>query len=190
MTSMDVNECPHGAQSPRYCAICRRSAPVLAEPVKPYAQTSGWSGSQTSKSRALHFDNSGKTRSRQNKILAYLYEAGEHGATWKEISDMSGMHHGTATGALSNLHMKEKISRLADTRNRCEIYVLNEYVNGRPTNPHKSNTPKKITGQHVETCLAMIRSAMATNGMMYATIEEIDFMLRDAHFTQKMKDTP
>jgi hypothetical protein len=67
----------------------------------------------------------------------YLWMQHEQGATWKEIADELGLHHGSASGVLSVLHLTGKIERLAESRNRCKIYVLPEYVAGRKTELHR-----------------------------------------------------
>jgi hypothetical protein len=101
--------------------------------VLPYNGTSGWSGTDTSESRALDNDQSGKTSEIQESVINFLRWRREMGGTWKEFSELSGHHHGTVSGALSVLHKAGKISRLLETRNRCRVYVINEYVYGRET---------------------------------------------------------
>lgn len=105
-------------------------------PVLPYAGTSGWSGSATSKQRAARADRDGTTSVRQSSTIAALREAGYTGLTWAEVADRMGWHHGTASGALSVLHKEGLIARLAVSRDRCRIYVLPEYVGDRPTEGH------------------------------------------------------
>lgn len=58
------------------------------------------------------------------------------GATWQEVALAIGLHHGAASGALSVLHKTGHIARLAETRTRCKVYVLPQYVLDRPTEPH------------------------------------------------------
>jgi DNA-binding transcriptional regulator GbsR (MarR family) len=105
----------------------------LDAPVLPYNGTSGWSGTDTSKERAEVQDKSGETARVQMYMQGALWMAGEHGLTWKEIAEETHWHHGTVSGALSVLHKEGKISRLLEKRNRCRVYVLNEYVSGRET---------------------------------------------------------
>ena len=97
----------------------------------PYAGTSGWSGTNTSKERATSNDTSGKTARNQRTTLEYLYLAGDSGLTWKELSERTGWHHGTSSGVLSVLHKDERIYRLKDSRNRCRVYVYPDHLNGR-----------------------------------------------------------
>ena len=97
----------------------------------PYAGTSGWSGTETSKERAITNDSTGKTARNQRYTLECLYIAGATGLTWKELSETTGWHHGTSSGVLSVLHKDEQIYRLKESRNRCRVYVYPDYLNGR-----------------------------------------------------------
>lgn len=99
----------------------------------PYAGTSGWSGTNTSKQRAVTRDTNGDTAEVQAFVYRYLLWQRETGATWKEIAEASGWHHGIVSGALSNLHKTDKIARLLETRARCRVYVLHSYVGDRET---------------------------------------------------------
>jgi predicted nucleic acid-binding Zn ribbon protein len=53
------------------------------------------------------------------------------GLTWKEFSEITGLHHGTASGVLSVLHKTGRIARLKETRNGCKVYVDVFCVQGR-----------------------------------------------------------
>lgn len=68
-----------------------------------------------------------------------LREAGHVGLTWRELSHELGMHHGQASSALSNLHRTGGAVRLAETRNRCGVYVTPGNASGRPVVAHRSN---------------------------------------------------
>ena len=103
----------------------------LAFPEAPYNGTSGWSGSESSAERARVQDADGTTGKRQMAALTYLASRGRHGSTWKELADALGLHHGSASGVLSVLHLTEHIARLKETRNRCKVYVLPEFVDNR-----------------------------------------------------------
>jgi predicted transcriptional regulator len=89
----------------------------------PYNGTAGWSGTETSQQRALYNLRTGKEYNNQQKALALLKEARANGLTWKELSEHTGMHHGTASGVLSVLHKEGEIARLYRTRGRCKIYI-------------------------------------------------------------------
>lgn len=109
---------------------------TLEAPLTPYAGTSGWSGSDTSEARARTADRDGTTRDRQATVIGLLNLAGFDGMTWREISEATGWHHGTASGALSVLHKEGRIRRLTTARNRCKVYVLREFTGGRNVEPH------------------------------------------------------
>jgi len=108
-------------------------------PFLPYAGTSGWSGSKTSQERAINADASGETSENQAFTLKALEEAESNGLTWQELSNRTGWHHGKSSGALSNLHKGRHIQRLKQRRGGCQIYVSNDYVNGRELAPYKPN---------------------------------------------------
>lgn len=114
-------------------------------PDLPYAGTSGYSGSDTSEQRARTADNDGTTSKRQSATIRALAQARGVGLTWKELADSQGWHHGTASGSLSVLHKTARISRLAERRNRCKVYVLPEFVNGRDVEPHRGNMTRRAS---------------------------------------------
>jgi len=113
-------------------------------PVLPYGGTSGWSGSETSRDRAVTADKSGKTGKNQQEVLQQLELARGRGVTWQELSDATGWHHGTASGALSVLHKTGLITRLKDKRGKCAIYVLPDFVQDRETETHKPNVSARL----------------------------------------------
>lgn len=108
----------------------------LLMPELPYNGTSGYSGSDTSEARARNADRSGKTALRQAQALTMISNKGSMGLTWKEFSDATGLHHGSASGVLSVLHKSGRIARLKQTRDKCKIYVDVRAVQGRPVEPH------------------------------------------------------
>lgn len=130
----------------RYCPLPEAN-PVHATPGEkplpdlPYAGTSGWSGSETSRERAEDEDESGVTSARQAAALNALEVRGDAGLTWRELAEVYGWHHGQASGALSVLHKEGRIARLAKVRrNRCSVYVLPAHVEGREVAPHGGRT--------------------------------------------------
>lgn len=118
----------------------------LNQPILPYAGTSGWSGSETSRERAVTADRNGTTRLRQSLTLNHLNHNGERGLTWKDLSEITNWHHGTASGVLSVLHKKGLIERLTTKRDKCAIYVASNYVAGRPVAIRKIKTCKHCGG--------------------------------------------
>ena len=93
----------------------------------PYNGTAGWSGTDTSEQRALDNIQSGRELNNQQLALNYLKSRGIEGATWKELATETGWHHGTASGVLSVLHQSGAIVRTIKTRNRCKVYVHQNY---------------------------------------------------------------
>ena len=119
------------------CRVC-----VPRETIKPYAGTSGWSGGASSRDRAVKADESGTTRGRQRMALSYVSQQRAHGATWDEVAAVLGVGHGPTSGVLSNLHKDGWVMRLKQRRGNAEIYILEEFVNGRETVPHRSQQKK------------------------------------------------
>lgn len=107
-------------------------------PALPYAGTSGHSGSSTSRERAEHEDSSGVTGKRQGRVLEHVDYLGTEGATVREIRIGLSLHHGQASAALSNLHSAGHLVRLTERRERCQVYVTPDNVNGREVVPHRS----------------------------------------------------
>ena len=118
------------------------------QPSLVYGGTSGWSGTDTSRQRARDADGTGKTARRQHLILAVLSARGQTGATWREVLDAisdadPSVHHGSVSGALSNLHRDGRVALLNETRpsQRSKVYVLPEHVAGRTAIEPRSNRP-------------------------------------------------
>jgi hypothetical protein len=80
--------------------------------------------SDTSRARAQREDANGTTRERRRHLLDLLTEAGTTGATWKELADLTGLHHGQVSGALSKLHENGDVFQLVATRNGCHPYLI------------------------------------------------------------------
>ena len=84
--------------------------------------------SHTSKERALREDAEGTTRRRWVDLLDLLFKAGLSGHTWSELADITGLHHGQVSGALSKLHENEEIVQLHRKRNRSHVYIHADFV--------------------------------------------------------------
>lgn len=114
-------------------------------PLRPYPEqggrafTSGHSGSETSRERAIREDATGVTTARQRETLGMAYACGAEGITVKELRDIKGWHHGQASSALSVLHKENRLARLTERRDRCQVYVSPEFAEGRETAPYKQN---------------------------------------------------
>lgn len=103
------------------------SKKVTSQAYVPYNGTAGWSGTDTSKQRALDNISSGREENYQQLALRLLKNVVTDGMTWKELSTETGWHHGTASGVLSVLHQSGAIVRLHTARNGCKIYVHQNY---------------------------------------------------------------
>lgn len=129
--------------------MTKNSEKLSFHPELPYAGTSGHSGSDTSKERAVESDRSGQTARRQAQTLKILQERQSQGLTWKELSEMTGLHHGSISGVLSVLHKSGRIARLKERRNRCKVYVELNSVRGRIVENHGRNKNCPHCGGHL-----------------------------------------
>ena len=140
---------------------------VFNEPVEtitPYAGTSGWSGSTTSKERAERQDKDGTTSKRQQAVLVALADLREKGATWIELGTLLGLHHGSISGVLSNLHREGFLCRLKARRGRCQIYILPQFVGDSELEPFRPNVSTRLLAEilaELETDLAKGAVALA-----------------------------
>jgi hypothetical protein len=120
-------------------------------PVLPYGgandPNSGFSGSETSEARAREADRKGVTGYRQRRVLTFVHQHGTHGATWREVSEALGMHHGSASAALSNLHRGDHLARLGISRQRSRVYVHPDFVGERTTEPAGQNSTTAMLDQ-------------------------------------------
>jgi hypothetical protein len=103
----------------------------------PYNGTAGWSGTDTSQQRALDNIHSGRELNNQQKALHLLKHMGKLGLTWKELAQETGWHHGTASGILSVLHMSGAIVRTYTVRNKCKVYVHQNFKDEVKVEPYK-----------------------------------------------------
>lgn len=83
--------------------------------------------SDTSKARALREDADGTTARRRLQLIQLVEETGVVGATWKELADITGLHHGQVSATLSRLHENGHVFQLVATRNGCHPYVTDTY---------------------------------------------------------------
>ena len=101
-------------------------------PAVAYAGTSGWSGTDTSRERAERNDANGTTSTTQKLILDAVECSGVDGMTVADIRwQFPEKHHGTLSGALTNLHMEGRLLRLKAKRLGCKIYVAPCNQSGR-----------------------------------------------------------
>lgn len=117
---------------------------TTSDPHTPYAGTSGWSGSEASRERAIDHDRDGTTSKRQRDVVALVERQEYAGMTWREVAAHLGLHHGQATSVLSVLHKEGVLERLTERRARCSVYVHPDYVDGRETAPHGRHKPVEV----------------------------------------------
>ena len=90
----------------------------------------GFVNRPASKARAHNEARDGTRNSRHKKILKYLDLYGRAGATWKELGERLGLHHGQISGALSNMHKNGEVFTLVAQRDRCHPYVHAKFREG------------------------------------------------------------
>lgn len=68
-------------------------------------------------------------RPRVNKIvvLDWIESKKRVGATWKEVSDKFGYHHGQSSSVLTNLHKNGSLFAKRDKRGGCHVYIHTDY---------------------------------------------------------------
>lgn len=70
----------------------------------------------------------------QREVMLLLRDAAFAGLTGHEANDGIGKpRQTTGQSALSTLHLAGHVERLVQTRNNQKVYVLPEYLSGRPT---------------------------------------------------------
>jgi hypothetical protein len=70
------------------------------------------------------------------KASKFLRERGDLGATWFELGENYGWHHGQSSAVLSTMHRQDRIARLTEKRGRSYVYVDKHHVDGRSTGSH------------------------------------------------------
>ena len=92
----------------------------------------------SSRDAGEHLARSGKTAELKRDIRITLAGRTTSGMTVKEYVRLSGRHHGQVSGAFSTLHERGDLARLKERRDRYEVYVLPEHVDGRDTREHRA----------------------------------------------------
>lgn len=121
----------------------------MNDDLTPYAGTSGWRGSSTSRERAVQDDRRGITQDRHEKLMLVFSGARYEGLTWFEISDATGWHHGVVSGALTRAHKIGALMRLTEERGRAKgkrskVYVLPQFVASRECEPYRPSSATKL----------------------------------------------
>jgi hypothetical protein len=159
----------------------------MSEPTLPYEtadgeRTAGWSGSDTSRERAVRERDTGTVSERQRRTVDLIARQTGHGMTWKELADATGWHHGQASGVLSNLHQEGIIDRLTVRRHNCLVYVNPRYVEGRPMSPFRHRA--RLTAEQkdgLEATEARIASAKQRQQVaIWINVDDLETLVRIA----------
>lgn len=94
--------------------------------------TGGWSGSASSRDRAVYEETSGVRGSRQRQVLDLVRASGARGMTDREVQQALVIGHGSSSGTLTRLHRQGLLERLLERREHNEVYVLPEHAGDRP----------------------------------------------------------
>lgn len=89
-----------------------------------YANTLGSVNRETSKTRTTREE----ATKRAQHILDLLNPEATKGFTWKELAQITGLHHGQISGLLSNMHRAGLVAQLRAKRDGCHPYIHADYV--------------------------------------------------------------
>jgi hypothetical protein len=115
-----------------------------------YGDTGGYVARDTSINRAMEESSSGQLSARLNAIVGALRGAGTNGLTWREVAKLLNLHHGQASGALSNLHKTGQIVMLKTMRSKCHPYVLVSFRDYLPEGGFWDKPVRTKTTEHLE----------------------------------------
>jgi folate-dependent tRNA-U54 methylase TrmFO/GidA len=93
----------------------------------PYNGTGGYVERPTSIARAVQEVEDGTLSKRQQAVLQLLDNAGKNGCIWQAVGQQLNLHHGQASGVLSNLHKAGEIFMLRKKVMRCHPYVAKQF---------------------------------------------------------------
>lgn len=82
---------------------------------------------QASVDRSVRLERTGRFDDWHDTVVRLLNERGTMGATWRELSTITGLHHGQISGLLSKMHERGDVFALVSQRDRCHPYVLSRY---------------------------------------------------------------
>lgn len=93
----------------------------------PYNGTGGYVERPTSIARAVQEVEDGTLSKRQQAVLQLLDSAGKNGCIWQAVGQQLNLHHGQASGVLSNLHKAGEVFMLRKKVMRCHPYVAKQF---------------------------------------------------------------
>jgi hypothetical protein len=83
---------------------------------------------------------------RLDQVLQAVRDTGPAGVTSPEVEQAMGIHHGTASGALSRLNRDGRIARLLTKRDSSSVYVMPEHAAPADTAPLRRRPPLVVVG--------------------------------------------
>jgi len=115
----------------------------------PYAGTSGWTSTDTSRERAERADRTGLTEERYIETVDIMLAERALGFTWGEFEAHMGRvlnwHHGVISGAFSRGRKEGTLLMLTETRGaekgrKSHVHVHRDFINGRAYYPFRSRS--------------------------------------------------
>lgn len=83
---------------------------------------------------------------RLGQVLQAVRDASLYGVTSPELEQAMGLHHGTASGALSRLDRTSQITRLLTKRDGSSVYVMPEHAPMEDIAPSRRRPPLVVVG--------------------------------------------
>lgn len=123
-----------------------------------YSGTQGHVDRPASIERAEREARDGTAADRSLQILALL-RANPLGLTWGEVADRLDLHHGQASGALSNLHKTGRVFMLREKRGRSHPYVHEDFRTAY-TETERFDTPAQTRGGKIRELERQIVAAL------------------------------
>ncbi len=149
-----------------------------------YNDTAGFVDRPASRERAFREVEDDSLSIRQQAILTYLEGAGTKGMTWKQLSNLLGLHHGQVSGALSNMHKCGVVFMMRQQRDRCHPYVhsmFREWFTDeeRYDEPARTRNSKRneLMNELLNTCREAVENGWSAS--MQSTVTNIVSMLND-----------
>lgn len=154
---------------------------ITDEDALTYSGTAGAVNQPASAQRAKREATSGAATERARKILDVLADL-PHGATWKQLGNVLGLHHGQVSGALSNLHRSGHVFMLHQQRDKCHLYVhaqfrVNYKSDERIDEPAQTKAGKR--NQDIQRLLELIATGVVMGRIKDSEVERLANQLRN-----------
>ena len=121
-----------------------------------YGETAGYVQRASSKERAVREVKDGTLSKRQQLLLVFLDAAGTDGLTWKQLADITALHHGQVSGALSIMHKNNEIFALRIVRDRCHPYVHNAYKSIYAADERFDDAIRTVSSLRIELLMRLV----------------------------------